>query len=244
MKIALIIPTAMLAAMLAPHSVAAQAQAAQGSATQRSASMAERARRPFYTKKFDLRGLPHYIPEQQVSGTLRISGNNYIGDSPLASWWKEGFNKYQPSVKIEYFLPTAAIAVPSLYLKTADVSMDHEPSFRDYLSHLRIFGYAPTGISIVTGSYDVVGWQNTMAIIVNKANPLTKITMQELDGVFGSTRDGGWVGAKWHPEFKRGSDQDIRTWDQLGLTGEWASKRISVYGRIQHEVPDRSGVLQ
>src|SRR3989442_67114 len=81
-----------------------------------------------------------------------------------------------------------------------------------------------------TGSYDYVGWQNNFVIIVNKDNPLAKITLQQLDGIFGSARDGGWVGTTWHPEFSRGPEQDIRKWGQLGLTGEWADKRINVHG--------------
>jgi phosphate transport system substrate-binding protein len=54
--------------------------------------------------------------------------------------------------------------------------------------------------------------------------------MKQLDGVFGSVRDGGWVGSTWHPEFSRGPEGDIRKWGPLGLTGEWADKRIVVYG--------------
>ena len=83
---------------------------------------------------------------------------------------------------------------------------------------------------MLTGSYNYVGWQNNLVIIVNKDNPITRITMKQLDGVFGSVRDGGWVGSTWHPEFSRGPEGDIRKWGQLGLTGEWADKPIGVHG--------------
>jgi len=88
----------------------------------------------------------------------------------------------------------------------------------------------PTGISVFTGSYNYVGWQNNLVIIVNKDNPITKITMKQLDGIFGSVRDGGWIGSDWHPELKRGADQDIRTWGQIGMTGEWVTRRITPHG--------------
>jgi phosphate transport system substrate-binding protein len=201
-----------------------------GSAAERKARMAKRASAPAYTKKFDLSGLPKYVPEGKVAGTLRIAGNNYIGDSPLAGWWRDAFNKYQPDVKIELNLTTAAIAVPALYFDLADIGINHEPSFYDYLAHLRLKGYEPMGVEVFTGSYDIVGWQNQLVIIVNEKNPLTKITMKQLDGIFGSTRDGGWIGSTWHPELSRGSEADIRTWGQMGLGGEWADKRIGVYG--------------
>jgi phosphate transport system substrate-binding protein len=37
-------------------------------------------------------------------------------------------------------------------------------------------------------------------------------------------------GFKWSPSDARGPDQDIRTWGQLGLTGDWAHRQIQTYG--------------
>ena len=37
-----------------------------------------------YTKKWDLGEMPHYQPKRQLTGTLRIWGNNYIKDGYLA----------------------------------------------------------------------------------------------------------------------------------------------------------------
>ena len=201
-----------------------------GSAAERKARMSARANQPAYTKKFDLSGLPHYVAEDKPTGTLRVCGNNYVGDSPLGGWWRETFEKFQPGIKIQYNLPSAAIAVPCMYFDLADIGINHEPSFYDYLGHLRLKGFEPTGFSVLTGSYDYVGWQNNIVIIVNKDNPITKITIKQLDGVFGSVRDGGWVGSTWHPEMSRGPEADIRSWGKLGLTGEWANRRISVHG--------------
>jgi phosphate transport system substrate-binding protein len=127
-------------------------------------------------------------------------------------------------------LPTAAVAVPALYFGLADLGMNHEPTFYDYLGHVRILGYEPTGFSVVTGSLDISGWQNAFAIIVHKDNPLTKVTLEELDGIFGSARAGGWEGSKWRPDFARGPEKNIRTWGQLGLKGEWAKQRLNLYG--------------
>jgi phosphate transport system substrate-binding protein len=201
-----------------------------GSAAERKARMSARAHSQAYTKKFDLSGLPAYVPERQVTGTIRLCGNNYINDAPLGGYWKEAFEKVQPGAKVEYYNPTAAIAAACLYFDKADIGINHELSFYDNLSHLRLKGFDPVGFSVLTGSYNYVGWQNNLVIIVNKDNPITRITMKQLDGVFGSVRDGGWVGSDWHPEFKRGSDKDIRSWGQMGLTGEWANRRITPHG--------------
>ena len=200
-----------------------------GSAAERRLRMADRAMQR-YSYRFDLSGLPNYQPKQAVSGIIRLWGNNYIGDSGLAGNWCAGFREFHSNADCELVLPTAAIAAPSLYFGLADVAMNHELTFYDYLSHVRILGFEPTGFSIVTGSYDVRGWQNSIVVIVHKDNPISRISMKELDGVFGSERAGGWVGARWEPAFARGPEDNIRTWGQLGLTGDWAQQAIKTYG--------------
>ena len=202
----------------------------EGSAIERRVRMAAIAANPAYTRKFDLSGLPDYVPEEKPTGSLRLCGNNYIGDSPLGGWWKDAVAKYQPGIKLEYNLQTAAIAIPCVTLGMADIGITHEPSFYDYLSFLRLKGHPPTGVTILTGSYDVVGWQNNMVIVVNKANPLTHISMKQLDGIFGSERAGGWVKTTWHPEFARVPESNLRTWGQLGVGGELVGKPIDTFG--------------
>lgn len=205
------------------------ADAPLGSAVERRIRMADRAQQA-YDFEFDLSDLPPYVPKQDIVGSVRLWGNNYIGDSGLAGRWCKGFRKYHPGAECELVLPTAAVAAPSLYFGLADLSMNHELTFYDYLSHVRILGYEPTGFSIVTGSYDVRGWQNSIAIVVHNDNPLNRITMDQLDGVFGSERAGGWDGARWNPEYARGPEKNIRSWGELGLTGDWADKAINTYG--------------
>lgn len=202
----------------------------EGSSIERRVRMAAIAANPAYTRKFDLSALPDYVPEEKPTGTLRLCGNNYIGDSPLGGWWKDAFEKYQPGIKIEFNLQTAATAIPCLGFGLADIGITHEPSFYDYLSYQRLKGHAPTGITILTGSYDVVGWQNNMVIVVNKANPITHVSMTQLEGIFGSEGAGGWIRTTWHPELARGPKKNLRSWGQLGLTSEWTNKPINTYG--------------
>src|SRR3989440_2241161 len=183
----------LFAAILVAEEASAQyqAQAAEesgklppGSAAERKARMSTRANGVAYTKKFDLSGLPHYVPEEKPAGKLRVYGNNYVGDAPLGRWWKEAFEKVQPGIHIEYYLPSAAIAIPGLYFGLADVAINHEPSFYDSLGHLRLKGYEPVGFSAFTGSPDYGGSKKNFVIIVNKANPPATITPQPLDGSF------------------------------------------------------------
>ncbi len=83
---------------------------------------------------------------------------------------------------------------------------------------------------IATGSYNVTGWNPAFGIVVHKDNPLTKITFEQLDGIFGAERLGGWSGTDWHPEVARGPEKNLRKWGRLGLGGEGADKEIVPYG--------------
>lgn len=186
-----------------------------------------------YTKKWDLSGLPHYAPKRQVKGTLRIWGSNYLKDGPLGGYWAKAFHKFEPGITIKYNVPTAGIAIPALAAKVADLGFGRPATLMDYLTFQQVFGYSPTEITAATGSYDVYGWSPAFIILVNKANPLTKISVKQLDGVFGGARLGGYDGSVWHSDYpyRRGAEENIRTWGQLGLTGEWTNKPIHPCGQ-------------
>jgi phosphate transport system substrate-binding protein len=182
-----------------------------------------------YTRQWDLSGLPQYVPEQQVSGALRIWGLNYIGNSGLSNVWAEGFRQYHPGIRIEYNLPTALIGIPGLVSGTADLAASRAITLDELELFERVFNCFPVEIEMVTGSFDVPGWATAMAVVVNKANPISKLTLKQLDGIFGAQRSGGHLGMSWHPEFARGPEENIRTWGQLGLEGDWKDKPINVY---------------
>ena len=186
-----------------------------------------------YTKRWDLGELPHYVPRQQLTGTLRIWGNNYIRDGDLAEYWREAFAKFQPGLKIEYNLPTTGIGIPALSCGVADLAMSRKATIMDLLTFEQVYHHAVTEINAVTGSYDVYGWSPAFIIVVHKDNPLTRISLKQLDGVFGGARLGGYVGSVWHTEYPyaRGPEENIRTWGQLGLTGDWADKPIHPGGQ-------------
>jgi len=190
-----------------------------------------RGEKVHYTIKFNLDDLPAYKPEQKVSGTIRLWGLNYLTDGNLAKYWEDGFRRHHPDVKFEYTTPTALVAIPGLLTGLADIGASRHITFDELLTFQRVFNYFPLEITIVTGSQDVPGWAPATTIVVHKDNPITKLTFKQLDGIFGAERGGGWEGTTWNSEAARGPEANIRTWGQLGLTGEWKDKPINVYGR-------------
>src|SRR5271165_2323656 len=186
-----------------------------------------------YTKRWDLSDLPHYVPGQPLTGTIRIWGNNYLTDGDLGGYWVDEFRKFQPGLAIEYHLPTGTIAVSAVAAGIADLGMNYKATLTDRLIFEQAFHHPLTEVTAVTGSLDVYGWGPAGIVVVNKDNPLSQISVKQLDGVFGGARTGGYAGTVWHTEYpySRGAEENIRTWDQLGLTGEWAGKPIHVGGQ-------------
>ena len=196
----------------------------------RASTMQERGKKAYYTKKWDLSDLPSYQPKEKVKGTLRIWGSNYITDGNVGDYWKEAFRKFQPGVKVDYHMKTTVAAVPSLVFGVGDIGVGRKLTFHELLLFQRYNDRDPVEIAVATGSYDVPGWQPGFGIVVHKDNPLAQLTMEQLDGIFGAERLGGWDGTSWHPEYARGPEKNIRMWKQVGLTGEWKDMPINVYG--------------
>jgi len=196
----------------------------------RTAHVAGRAKRVYYTHPWDLSGLPDYKPQQTVSGTIREWGSNYFADSNLNDYWEAEFHKSQSEVKFDVHMRTALEAAPALATGVADIAACRLFTFSDEELYERAFNHEPLRILIATGSYDVPGWSPALAVVTNKDNPISQITMEQLDGIFGAARTGGYQGTTWHPEAARDASKDIRTWGQLGLTGKWKDAPIHVYG--------------
>jgi phosphate transport system substrate-binding protein len=204
----------------------------------REAKLAARGSKAYYSEQWNLGDLPAYKPEQQVSGTIREWGTNYFADSSLQSDWEEGFKKFHPNVHFETQLKTALAAIPSLTFGLSDVAPCRHITSDETLLFQRYRNYHPLEISVVTGSLNVPGWSYAIGIFVNKDNPLGKLTVEQLDGVFGAQRSGAFQGTTWNTEVARGPEKNIRTWGHLGLTGEWADKPIHVYGyNLKYHIP-------
>lgn len=199
-----------------------------------------RSVKKFYQPQFDLSGLPAYVPAQPVSGTIRQWGNNYLKDSGLIEVWEAEFRRFHPAIRFDDNLYSSSVGFPGLISGAADLAPMGRQALWDELKGFEREG-AQGGeegigqteiveIVMATGSFDVRGWSYALGIFVHKDNPIAGLTMEQVDGILGARRDGGWNGLTWDTSVARGPDKNIRTWGQLGLKGEWADKPITVYG--------------
>jgi phosphate transport system substrate-binding protein len=200
----------------------------------RAEGLAFKGKKAYYpADKWDLSDLPAYAPKEKIAGTIRLWGSNYIVDGNLGEYWEKAFRKFHPDAKFQFDMLTTRAAVPSLVFGVADVGIGRQIKTEEMQLYQRYKDKDPLEIVVATGSYNVTGWNPGFGIVVHKDNPLTKITLEQLDGIFGAERLGGWVGTDWHPEVARGPEKNIRTWGQMGLAGEWASREITPYGLNQ-----------
>jgi phosphate transport system substrate-binding protein len=144
----------------------------------------------------------------EVAGSLKCVGSDTMNN--LVAIWAEGFKKFYPSVREGIEGKGSASAPPALTEGTATfgpMSRDWKPSEIDGFKEKH--GYPPT---VVPAAIDM------LAVFVHKDNPIKGLSLQEIDAIFSKNRNGG-------------AKDEIRTWGDLGLEGNWKDKPISLYGR-------------
>lgn len=152
--------------------------------------------------------LPSYTSTTGVSGSISSIGSDTMNN--LMALWAEGFNKHYKSVQVEVTGKGSSTAPPALIKGNSTFGpMSRAMKSEEIDGFKKAFGYEPTAMPT---SIDM------LAVYVHKDNPIKGMTLQQVDAIFSKTRKGG-------------ASQDITTWGQLGLTGEWADKPISIYGR-------------
>src|SRR5262249_39716580 len=128
-------------------------------------------------------------------------------------------------------LKGTASAQFGLHVNVADLALSGRPLFPyEYYGIYRRSQLYPVEIEVATGSLDVRGKSTALGAFVHKDNPLATLTLKQHDAIYGGARTGGWQASAWVESAARGAEENIRTWGQLGLTGEWADKPIHVYG--------------
>ena len=145
--------------------------------------------------------------------------------------WEDEFAKLQPGITFNDKFAGSDAAISGLATKEFDLAPNgREAQFIEYLSFYEAYGVEPFEVTVGTGAYDVPGRTWAEVIFVNKDNPLTQLTMKQLDGIFGEARTGAVDHFLIKPDGARSAKDNIRTWGELGLNGEWADKPIQTYG--------------
>jgi phosphate transport system substrate-binding protein len=152
--------------------------------------------------------LPSYTPVSGVSGNLSSVGSDTMNN--LMTLWSEGFGKFYPNVKLQIEGKGSSTAPPALISGTAQFGPMSRPMKGTEIDAFeKKFGYKPTGLR---SSVDA------LAVFVNKDNLIKCLAMAQVDAIFSKSR-------------RYGYKDNIKTWGQLGLTGDWANRPLSLFGR-------------
>jgi len=117
--------------------------------------------------------------------------------------WEEGFAKYQPDVKFEDDMYGTASAMGALYTGKGDIAILGQEIYPfETVAFQQVKHYPPLGIEIATGSVDVRNFDFAIGVFANKTNPLSQMTLDQIDKVFA-----------WH----EGANPPLRNVGRLGL---------------------------
>lgn len=166
--------------------------------------------------------IPAYDPAPPLTGDLYIGGGMVY---TLVDQWVTIFQKAHPSVRIHTAVwgSTSAFGQMVQGISTSQVSvltrefMPFEEEFLDMKANNRSKGPGRLGVAVASGGYnsDIPECVPSAVVLVNKDNPIKGLTVAQLDAIFSKTRNRGY--------------KEVKTWGDLGLTGDWADKPVHVY---------------
>ena len=152
--------------------------------------------------------LPSYEKVSGISGNLNSIGSDTFNN--LMTLWAEGFKKVYPNVNVQIEGKGSSTAPPALIEATAQLGpMSRAMKSKELDAFEKKFGYKPTPIRTSLDS---------LAVFVNKDNPIKGLNLQQVDALFSRNRTCGAIA-------------DATVWGDLGLTDAWTSAPISLYGR-------------
>jgi phosphate transport system substrate-binding protein len=148
-----------------------------------------------------------YTPVGPLEGSLTCVGSDTL--SVIVTYWAEGFQELYPKVQIGIESKGSATAPPALTDGTAQIGpMSRPMNQQEIAAFTARHGHPPTAITVAI---------DALSVFVHPDNPITGLSLAQLDAVFGGER-------------RRGGEA-ARTWGDLGLGGTLHGATITAYGR-------------
>lgn len=163
---------------------------------------------------FTVHTLPPARPLPSATKILRLAGPGAL--RPLAESWAAGLRAAHPEAKLELSFRGTDVGFAALSTGQADLVLaGREIAAQESKAFEWIFRYKPACVEVATGGA-AAGCSPALVFYVHGDNPLTELSLAQADAAFGTER-------------LRGAPTAIRTWGDLGLTGEWAAKPVHLY---------------
>ena len=154
--------------------------------------------------------------EAKVSGTIRVWGSP--ADRVLIENLEDRFRTLQPGITFANNLYGPESTFAGVYTGAADLAfmaremrVPMETMAFEWVHHYEAFE-----VEIANGGLDGSRPAANLAVFVHKDNPLVRLTLHQLDGVFGAE--------------SRMGRSDLRRWGDVSAGEGWKDRAIHVYG--------------
>jgi len=161
--------------------------------------------------------LAAYRAEQEVSGTIRVWGNP--ADRQLIEHLQAGFRKVQPGITFadNFHGPESTFAgvytgVADLAFMAREMRVPMETMAFEWVHHYKTFEVEIANAGLGAAARPAVN----LAVFVHADNPLTRLTLRQLDGMFGAECGPG--------------RPNLRKWGDVSAGKGWKDRPIHVYG--------------
>lgn len=150
---------------------------------------------------------PEFPEDLTIRGTVRCVGSSAVGLVLNAA--RPGFRESQPDISIEVISSGSSAAPKALAAREADLAPMSRAMRQSEIDEIEKARGAP--VRFVDIAIDAI------AISVNRVNPMQRISMRDLDRVFGRER-------------RRGGSP-AATWGDLGLKQvPWDTRQVTLFG--------------
>ncbi|RXJ73156.1 phosphate ABC transporter substrate-binding protein [Veronia nyctiphanis] len=149
-----------------------------------------------------------YQRVQGLYGNLSIVGSDTL--SNLVINWSSAFERHYPNVNVQIQASGSSTAAPALIESTAQLgTMSRPMRTGEREAFEERYGYPPVELKVAI---------DAMAIYVHQDNPITGLSLAQVDAMFSET-------------LRCGKNRKYESWGELGMTGSWQRRDIQRFGR-------------
>jgi phosphate transport system substrate-binding protein len=149
-----------------------------------------------------------YQPNGQLGGRLAIGGSDSMG--PILKAWTEELQRRHEKIKFDIDARGSETGLTALLEHRAQVAaMSRRMTAAEIGDFVKEYGYEPAEVPVAI---------DALAVFVHRDNPVSGLSLEELDSMFCNER-------------RRGLAYVADEWGLVGLADDWFTQPIRIYGR-------------